>query len=730
MEKQVDSNYSAPKAAFYVSPDGNDHNPGTMDLPLLTLAGARDRVRTVLDGVGDITVYFRGGYYPFTQTVVFGLDDSGSEDQVITYRNYPGETPIFTSGVHVTGWRKLLPGDPGYDEIPTPARDHVYIADVSDVLQKTGRFHFLLDNHADWLHRAMTDGFSSPRKHKPGASNIIAGWGARVSPEQKMDLVYDETAPIRDWENIEDVEIRIITGVWSVNLLPVARVDTEKKVLYTRIPALYPMWGFVDIRAYQDETGHRTWVRPEKTIWVENTLDGLREKGNWAVNTRTKKLYLWPASDTNDIFAPCLKELIRLEGKIDYWGPQDVPIRYIQFKGITFACGDRDVLQPEDSGIQHDWEMEDKDSAMLRFRGSEHCLVDSCRFTKTGGTGVRFDLHSQHNTVQNCTFDLLGMSGVFFCGYGPGAKDVNHHNRVLKNEITRVGYTRWDSHGIIIWQSSYNQIAQNYIHDVPRKAICLAGPRPSFYDPKTPTREFSWKTMRYKEMPDLFNNDGSLNTEVTGKYRYLNGNVVEYNTVHDALQKLDDGAAINCTGGGTGEGYGSPNFVRLNYIYNINGGDAMLRMDGSAPWTHFKNNVLYHSRLPFGILSSGWGLFTEGNVFVDVHPTNARWYVCSWNLPCPFSGNLAFDEDFSKEPPINWSQDYWQSARKVIEPKNEAGPIDWSKYIYWLGDFHEIYRVLDGNYLPGKLEGVEEIKKRLREAIEQIRLHYKQYEGD
>jgi hypothetical protein len=709
------------------------------------LAGARDKVSTMRDGVGDVTVYFRGGQYPFTQTVVFGLKDSGSENQVITYRNYPGETPVFTSGVRITGWRKIRSSDFGYDQIPAVARDQVYIADVSEVLKKTGLFHFLLDNNAEWLPRAMTDGFSSPRKHELGASYGIARWWSRP-PEQKMDLVYDETAPIRNWDNIEDVEIRIITGVWSMNLLPVSRVDTEKKVLYTKVPATYPMWGFTDIRANQDAVGQRTWVRPEKTIWVENTLDGLREKGNWAVNTRTKKLYLWPATDTDQIYAPCLKELVRVEGAIDYWGPKDVPVKYIRFQGITFTGGDRDVLQPDDSGIQHDWEMEDKNSAMLRFRGTENCTVDSCRFVKSGGTGVRFDLHSQYNTVRKCFFDLLGMSGVFFGGYGPGTKDVNHHNQVLQNEITRVGQTKWDSHGVIIWQSGYNRIAQNYIHNVPRKAICMSGPRPAFLNPQTPTREFSWKTTRRKDMPDLFNGDGSMTpdmsafmsqgqgggmgTDITAKYRYLNGNVVEYNTVHDALQKLDDGSAINITGGGTGDNFGSPNIVRLNYLYNINGGDAMMRMDGSAPWSQFKNNVFYHSKVPFGILCFGWGLFTGGNVFLDVHPTNARWYVGSSSTPIPFSGNLIFDQDWSKATPIDYSFPYFKKIRKQMEAEEKKEAVPLSKYAPWLDDFHEIYRVLDGNYLPGKLEGVEEIKTRLREAIQEMRAYYKPYEQE
>jgi hypothetical protein len=100
------------------------------------------------------------------------------------------------------------------------------------------------------------------------------------------------------------------------------------------------------------------------------------------------------------------------------------------------------------------------------------------------------------------------------------------------------------------------------------------------------------------------------------------------------------------------------------------------------------------------------GLFTSGNVFVDVHPTNTRFYVCTWNIPHPFSGDLVFDEDFSKEPPFDYgSTYYWNLAKQVL--KKETVPIDWSKYAYWLDEFHEIYRVLDGNYLPGKFEGLE-----------------------
>lgn len=73
---------------FYVAPDGDDNNPGTIAEPLATLVGARNRVRKVLDGSGDITVYLRGGTYHLSKTVVFGLEDSGSENQKIQRLRY------------------------------------------------------------------------------------------------------------------------------------------------------------------------------------------------------------------------------------------------------------------------------------------------------------------------------------------------------------------------------------------------------------------------------------------------------------------------------------------------------------------------------------------------------------------------------------------------------------------------------------------------------------------
>lgn len=60
--------------------------------------------------------------------VVFGLEDSGKGDTTITYAAYPGETPVFSSGQQIRGWRKVTAELPG---LPEEARGKVCVADVS-----------------------------------------------------------------------------------------------------------------------------------------------------------------------------------------------------------------------------------------------------------------------------------------------------------------------------------------------------------------------------------------------------------------------------------------------------------------------------------------------------------------------------------------------------------------------------------------------------------------------
>ena len=76
---------------YYVAPNGNDANPGTLAQPWRTIQHAADTLTA-----GD-TVYIRAGTYP--ERVI--PQHSGSAGQPITYAAYPGET-VTLDGTGIT----------------------------------------------------------------------------------------------------------------------------------------------------------------------------------------------------------------------------------------------------------------------------------------------------------------------------------------------------------------------------------------------------------------------------------------------------------------------------------------------------------------------------------------------------------------------------------------------------------------------------------------------------
>ena len=593
---------AADNATFYVATDGDDNNSGTKQKPFATLAGARDAVRELKKKKqdGDITVLIRGGTYQLTETVVFGLKDSGSKNQVITYAAYPGEEPVFSSGVKITGWKKLTEYPP---DLPEVARGEVWVADLPQTEGGKWRFFTLFDGDK-MLPRARSAGF------RP--TDVLDGefWQGRAASNEQCSVINFPKGKLKNWPNLEDVEIRIFPAGYTMNILRLASVNEAAGVARTTIPATYPMkawpWG------------------NDPSVWVENVLEALDSPGEWVLNTQQGRLYLWPEEDRpgDRIVAPKLTELVRVEGDVDKMGPMDVPVRYITFRGLTFTHGDRDLWTKDDAAIQHDWEICDKPTALLRFRATERCLVDECRFTNTGGTGVRFDLHSQYNKVQRSLFEYLGQAGILFCGYGPGTKNVNHHNEVINNRIHHCGEIYKHGHAIIFWMSGENRIAHNLIHDAPRKAVSVSGPRPFFFNRKYSERRECSKQMRWHELPEpvaVGAQDGSRRGRyqgwdyTTSVFNHVRNNVVEYNEAYRVLGVGADGAAINMTG--TAEG----NIIRRNYIHDIinPGPDAVIRLDTAGRATQITENIIYNCPCN-GIVWNDQYNNCENNILVDV----------------------------------------------------------------------------------------------------------------
>ena len=196
--------------------------------------------------------------------------------------------------------------------------------------------------------------------------------------------------------------------------------------------------------------------------------------GGRSTTPATRARYLWPRGNS-PVFAPQLIEFIRIEGEIDKQGPEDIPVRNLCFRGLTFQHGERYTLTQDDAGLQHDWDMLDKANALVRLRGTENCTIEQCHFTHSGSGAIRVDLHGQGNTITGNHIEQMGGAGILLCGYGPGTKDVNRNNLVTNNHIHHSGRIYLHSPGIMIWQSGENRVANNLIHHMPYCGIIVSG---------------------------------------------------------------------------------------------------------------------------------------------------------------------------------------------------------------------------------------------------------------
>lgn len=96
------SNTQASPNIYYVSPTGNDNNPGTINNPLRSIQAAADRVKP-----GD-TVYVREGTY----VEEVRIDQSGSHGNSIIFKAYQDETPVIDGRAGVDCINCGLPDDP------------------------------------------------------------------------------------------------------------------------------------------------------------------------------------------------------------------------------------------------------------------------------------------------------------------------------------------------------------------------------------------------------------------------------------------------------------------------------------------------------------------------------------------------------------------------------------------------------------------------------------------
>lgn len=606
---------------YYVAVDGDDRWSGQLespnqdrsDGPFRSVQQARDAVRSAKEASErrDFVVWIRGGVHVLEEPIVFGLQDSAVDGHRVIYEAYPGEEPVFTSAVPIREWREIEERPPGLPEL---ARSRVWVADLPEKLTSM----LTLYDGGRRLPRARSQPFA-----------VRVREDERNDPEAHTTLHFAPDT-IRAWHNPNDVELIVRRWVFTMSILSLESIDVDSGTAKTNVA---PYGRLLEI------SGARTWgVREgEPAIWVENVLEALDRPGEWVVDSVAGKVYLWPHGDKpgDNIWAPALNELVRVEGEIDYDGPIDTPVKGIVFRDLAFTGAERGKVQPGDQSIQHDWEMIDKADALVRFRGTEDCAVEACRFSNSGGSAVRLDLHCKATVVRNNLIEHLGGAGVLAIGYGPGTKDANGEHEIVNNHIHHIGEIYWHSHGVVLWQSHRNRVANNRIHHSPRKAICVTGVRPQFFSPDDfleekhpPIRENS-PSIRWHEIKDAdtvrakaaampWEEPNVVEWPEINQYLHSCDNLIENNEIFRVGEIMADGSAINVSGAPDG------NVVRRNFIHDLFGKfHGAIRTDDYQRKATFEENIILNTTCN-GICTRHENYWIN-NIIADVRPGASIW---------------------------------------------------------------------------------------------------------
>jgi len=589
---------------FFVSPTGNDAGSGTKMSPYASMDRARRAVQAYKKAhpKENVTVWFAGGVYPVSKTIVFTPEDSANDGQVYTYRAMPNQKPIFTAGIPILKWSRLvkIPKD-----LPAKARGHVLVANLKIFMEQKKRMEpsptKATQMSQDRILTVFADGKMLPRARGP--RYMLEKMPATV--ENTTNAFCFPKGMVGNWTDLKSAEIVGITSRgWVGNMIPLSSVDLKNQVAYTAFPSTYPF-------------GPTAVSIKEKNVWIENSLALLDEPGEWVFDAKNKLLYLWPMKNMHSVTVPLFSEIIRLQGDIEYDELKDKPVKNIVFKGLTFAHGSRFAWHGRTGwGLQHDWERFDSPSAMMRFRGAENCVVEECSFETSGSSGLRLDLYAQNNKIVGNEFKDLGGVAILLAGYGPGKKNVNMKNIVENNYIHNIGLFYPGSPGIFVWQSGRNKIMNNELFDLPYTAICVSGR--IVWNPNGGAEECS-RTIRQDEL------DGR-HLSVAGswksreKYLHARGNKILRNNIHHVMQVCSDGNAIYVSGAGAN------NLIEENYCHHCPSKfmNSAIRCDDDQNETIINRNIIYQiGGDGEAIQIKGENTITE-NLFVDPQPNNGH----------------------------------------------------------------------------------------------------------
>ncbi|ATP59285.1 peptide-binding protein [Pedobacter ginsengisoli] len=585
---------------IYVSPKGNDKNPGTLEKPFASIKKAQLIARNTS---GKVVIYLRGGTYYLSETVVFTPEDSRKKNAGLTIKPYANEKVIVSGGTRLNlKWESYkgkimkarVNGDQMFDQLFINQRQ-----------QRMARYP----------------------NYNPSVRFFAGSSADALSPER-----------IASWKNPTGGFIHALhKAEWGGYQYQITGKDTEGKL---------KMEG-----GYQN---NRQMGMHDKYRFVENIFEELDTIGEWFYNKDEKLLYYYPEKSVTNLAAAKV-EIPRLKHLFEFKGSEKNPVRNINIEGLELTHTLRTFMQTKEPLLRSDWTIY-RGGAVL-MEGAESCQVNACYFNHVGGNAVFLSNYNRNNKISGCHIAYAGASGVCFVGdpkavrspsfeYGQfvpvndidtarGPKTNNYPaNCTVENTLMYgLGQIEKQVAGVQISMSMSITATHNTIYDVPRAGINISegtwgGHEISFNDVFNTVLESgdhgafnSWGRDRYWN-PDV----PAMNKIAKDHPALITADVIKTITMHDNRFHcehgwdidLDDGSSNYhiynnvCLNGGLKLREGFYRTVENNVILN-NSFHPHVWFENSGDI--FRHNIVTRNYYPIGI--KFWGKEIDYNFFAD-----------------------------------------------------------------------------------------------------------------
>lgn len=711
-------------STYYVSPDGNDTWSGTLpapnasgsDGPFASLARAQNIVRSAIAATSGqpFAVLLRGGsyYLPVSPTSAGTLNftnaDSGTASALVTWQNYPGETPVVSGGVplpaawtNVSGnlWQIQLPaGTQPFEYLfyngQRRLRSRVagsggvgyYTSNGVCYSTVTGQSVDLANCNLGTYLRVAAE--ISPTGVNASCPSVTSSDGA--SSKCLDRFAYAPGDPIAQWINLNpfgsqcggsanrypvgDIEITLFDA-WTVDLMRVSCVNTADHVIYFTGPASS---NSSEYNFFGPTAGHR--------YVVENTRDAFKaeetagQTGIWFLDRSTSPWtlnYLANSGENPNTDAVAIAQLAPASST----GGSLLSasnLSYVTFQGITFEV---DNFIPPAAGFNSDENSESSLPAAIDCESCQQVTFDSVVVRHTSASGIQIaslagnsGAPAANDTILNSAFYDIGSSGVHI-GHHPAGSDraANVAQFItVQNNIVQ-GYSRVFAGGEGIAQSNghdvtylHNDVTDGYHAGI---SICLLS-CPSLNYAANGVNIVSQYNHIWNVIQGVTSDGGTLYYNIGGSGGSGSGGKILNNLLHD----ITDSSIIDT--GVAGSGYGGHGIyldsqtagvdVENNVVSRVAGSTVFVH-EGPAPGqtaNTFRNNIFALGRLSMFNEQNPWPqgcsmavvpqLNLTNNIFYFDNTASSRFYVtagCADSCGLPynqfqnFQGNLYWRTD-------------------------------------------------------------------------------------